>query len=231
MRLLQAGDVWALGVCLHMLLSGEPPEVMSQTNAVQPTKTLNFELLQDVSEPAQELCSALLQPEAKKRSTAEEVLCNDWFERCEAIQRTHRSQSKLTGTRQPFLAPRPPSFWENLHRTLGMSQLRRLYQAVRDMQAAASPEGREVQIPGPPLEPEGTRATTLMCRDTFESLLLISDNGPDAEGLPLHMLQSMLLSMGPSELSCAFKQFQEPEVSSASISSGQFADIVCAACS
>eukprot|EP00927_Polykrikos_kofoidii_P000733 TRINITY_DN10271_c0_g1_i1.p1 TRINITY_DN10271_c0_g1~~TRINITY_DN10271_c0_g1_i1.p1 ORF type:complete len:914 (-),score=92.44 TRINITY_DN10271_c0_g1_i1:287-3028(-) len=83
--LLEAGDMWAAGCILHLLLSGKWP---SEDVAVAGC-TVN--LPEGVHPAARHLCTSLLQPNPRERPPAAVALRSNWFYLCELFKQGHRS--------------------------------------------------------------------------------------------------------------------------------------------
>eukprot|EP00931_Biecheleriopsis_adriatica_P035845 TRINITY_DN20655_c0_g1_i1.p1 TRINITY_DN20655_c0_g1~~TRINITY_DN20655_c0_g1_i1.p1 ORF type:complete len:843 (-),score=183.29 TRINITY_DN20655_c0_g1_i1:99-2627(-) len=239
--LLQAGDIWALGCCMHILLCGQAPEVNAIDSPRAKAQSPKLPLLDGVaSSAAQELCSSLLCPQAKQRATADCVVDDSWFSKCEAIQRAHRSQRLANGITWSLTAPRPPEFWEHLGRTVAASQLQHLYHSIAAVKASSSGEGSQsLQLPGPVQDMQeesssGRKAADAMCSQAFELLVSVSGSR-EGEGLPLHQLTTMLLhtnTLTSGDLTSGLKQFREPETSCSPdmITGPHFANIVWTTC-
>lgn len=93
-RLLEAGDMWAAGCILHMLLTGTMP-----SESAEPCMVSALPL--DV----QDLLSGLLRRDPRVRLTATEALQSDWFRRWDALPKAHRSQAKAGSPAALSLAP------------------------------------------------------------------------------------------------------------------------------
>lgn len=238
LRVLQVGDMWALGCCLHILLSGEPPQPEEMPSSPTPGHVPQLESLRGiVSAAARELCSALLQTAARRRPGAEEALESPWFAQCEAPARAHRSVVKQPDEETlAILTARPKPFWEKLRRSLAAAQLTRLYHAVRSVRACstANTSAADSQLHGPPGNVDARTAADNLCFKAFELLKTACDCDASTvgDGLPMQQLTKMLQNVGQSELTSSFRQFQEPETFNAedAISAQKFADIVWTTC-
>eukprot|EP00419_Tripos_fusus_P035344 CAMPEP_0172783002 /NCGR_PEP_ID=MMETSP1074-20121228/204209_1 /TAXON_ID=2916 /ORGANISM="Ceratium fusus, Strain PA161109" /LENGTH=994 /DNA_ID=CAMNT_0013619989 /DNA_START=59 /DNA_END=3040 /DNA_ORIENTATION=- len=82
-RLLEAGDMWAAGCILHMLLTGTMPSECAEQR-----------MFSGLPLDVQDLLSGLLRRDPRLRLTAAEALQSDWFRRWDALPKTHRSQAK-----------------------------------------------------------------------------------------------------------------------------------------
>jgi serine/threonine protein kinase len=87
-KLLQAGDMWAAGCILHVLLTGVPPS--------KDIHTVGWKMspLEAVSASARDLCLSLLRKDPQQRASAAEALRSDWFGQGEIVRNVHRSQTK-----------------------------------------------------------------------------------------------------------------------------------------
>eukprot|EP00435_Cladocopium_sp_Y103_P040201 s763_g10.t3 len=219
--LLQAGDVWSAGCILHILLSGQIPVTVVDSDKGGDVPKLP--LLLGVSAGAIDTCAMLLHGMPRRRATAETALENNWFSQCEHIQKAHRSQKRNLS----LAAPRSPEFFEKLRQTSAMTCLRRLFHSVRAVR-----NGTSLAIPGPEEDNKdsGTNARAAadaMCAEAFE-WLLFSSGATSAGGIPLRKLNSMIQSVIQSE-SKVPRNDLEMRVDTL-ISSTQFAEMIWATC-
>jgi len=219
--LLQAGDVWSAGCILHILLSGQIPVTVVDSDKGGDVPKLP--LLLGVSAGAIDTCAMLLHGMPRRRATAESALENNWFSQCEHIQKAHRSQKRNLS----LAAPRSPEFFEKLRQTSAMTCLRRLFHSVRAVRNRTS-----LAIPGPEEDNKdsGTNARAAadaMCAEAFE-WLLFSSGATSAGGIPLRKLNSMIQSVIQSE-SKVPRNDLEMRVDTL-ISSTQFAEMIWATC-
>lgn len=87
-KALEAGDVWAAGCVIHLLLAGAPPEGDGFNGMELPT------LPQRTSQAARELCAALLQQHPSRRPTSSDAVDCAWFKQVEWLQKAHRSEMR-----------------------------------------------------------------------------------------------------------------------------------------
>lgn len=219
--LLQAGDVWSTGCILHILLSGQIPVTVVDSDKGGDVPKLP--LLLGVSAGAIDTCAMLLHGMPRRRATAESALENNWFSQCEHIQKAHRSQKRNLS----LAAPRSPEFFEKLRQTSAMTCLRRLFHSVRAVRNRTF-----LAIPGPAEDNKdsGTNARAAadaMCAEAFE-WLLFSSGATSAGGIPLRKLNSMIQSVIQSE-SKVPRNDLEMRVDTL-ISSTQFAEMIWATC-
>lgn len=122
MKVLQAGDCWAAGCCLHLLLTGLPPQEENGHAA-----------LATVSSFARELCLSLLRPDPLDRPTIAGALQSEWFRHAEMSRNVHRSQSKpqtITKIQATLQNPLPTQMKARLARHHSVTQLCRAVATV-----------------------------------------------------------------------------------------------------
>eukprot|EP00930_Biecheleria_cincta_P080394 TRINITY_DN6861_c1_g2_i1.p1 TRINITY_DN6861_c1_g2~~TRINITY_DN6861_c1_g2_i1.p1 ORF type:complete len:493 (-),score=104.20 TRINITY_DN6861_c1_g2_i1:109-1587(-) len=234
LRVLQVGDMWALGCCLHILLSGEPPQPEETPTSPARGRDQQLESLRGIaSAAAVDLCSALLQYAARRRPGAEEALQSPWFAQCEAPARAHRSVVKQHDEETlAILAARPKAFWVKLRQSLAVAQLTRLYHAVRSLRAysTANCSMADSQLPG---STDARTAADNLCFKAFDVLKTACDDcdaGAARDGLPVQQLNKMLETV--DGVTSSLRQFQEPDMfnSEDAITAQKFADIVWTTC-
>eukprot|EP00933_Yihiella_yeosuensis_P022561 TRINITY_DN17763_c0_g2_i1.p1 TRINITY_DN17763_c0_g2~~TRINITY_DN17763_c0_g2_i1.p1 ORF type:complete len:868 (+),score=118.28 TRINITY_DN17763_c0_g2_i1:41-2605(+) len=229
--LLQAGDVWACGVSLHIMLSGLTPEAVVpglDPDPIHPLSNRNeTPLLASLdgrcSPPAQSLCSMLLCQQARKRVSAAQAVGHSWIEQCESIQRAHRSQTQKLANVEggwSLIAPmqHQMEFWMTLRSTFAVMQLQRLQHLVDCLKTAsasvlltetlgAGPS--TLRLPGPTVQGASPRsggdvrlACSAMCRQVFRALMLVSSRS--------HLLKEE--QIGLKELSMFLKTAGSAEI-------------------
>jgi len=172
-KLLEAGDMWSAGCILHMLLTGSMP-------AERGSRLMTDNLPTD----ACELLVGLLRRDPRMRISAAEALQSPWFQRCEAVQRAHRSQTKATSSPTAPATPITPSS-DQLRSQLAVDhaacRLRKLVLSLTSLQGAARhanasgadpPQdlGSLVPTPEPPARVTTEALVDMMCHEAYQAM-------------------------------------------------------------
>jgi len=165
-KLLEAGDLWSAGCILHILLTGSLPAEGGRRP-----------LLEGLPADARELLAGLLRKDPRERLTAQEALQSDWFRRCEALQRAHRSQSKASSPDAPVAVIAPIS--DQLRgRIVAQHTASKLRKLVLSLIALKSDPRLASNLGNPNEEVNGGKAVKdFMCQEAFQAIVRVKGSG------------------------------------------------------